>query len=93
MKPTLIQKVYTFPERKFYGEYDLFQLAELRLAIVKGEIKEQLCYILSNDRAVVLDKFGIPDFWSDELIEVKHTNLLKEMLRAQMDIRIKETEI
>lgn len=90
MKPTLTQKVYTFPERKLYGEYDLFQLTELKLAIVKGEIKEQLCYILSNERAVVLDKFGIPDFWSDELIEQKHTKLILELLDAQMSIRRKE---
>ena len=50
------QKIYTFPDRKFYGEYCATSLLELRLKIVKGEIKEELCFLDENDRAYVFGK-------------------------------------
>lgn len=87
------QKVYTYSDRKLYGEYDLFGLLKLRMQIAKGEISETLCYILSNDRAVILDEFGIPDFFSKEDIEEQYSDLLREYLHVQMDKRIKENKI
>lgn len=81
------QKVYTFPDRKLYGEYCLVGLLELKLKIVKGEITEELCFLDENDRAYCFDKFGIPDAFPDFYLESIQTNLLKNLLKEQMKIR------
>ena len=86
MKNVKTQKIYTFPERKLYGEYCLLSLLELRIKIVKGEIKEQLCYLDENDRAYVFDELSIPDYFENS-IETFYTNLLKELLNEQMKVR------
>lgn len=92
IKEIITQKIYTFPDRKLYGEYCLLSLTKLRLQIVKGEIKEQLCFIDSNDRAHVYDRFGIPDAFSKECIEEIWSETTMELLKEQMKIRRSELE-
>jgi hypothetical protein len=87
IKKIQTQKIYTFPDRKLYGEFCLLSLAELRLQIIKGEIKEQLCFIDENDRAYVYDKWGVPDGFPDFYIGQKHTNLLHQTIKAQCKLR------
>lgn len=87
MKHIKTQKIYTFPDRKLYGEYCITSLLELRIKIVKGEIKEQLCFLDENDRAYCFDKYAIPESFSDFYLETIQTNLLKELLQAQMNKR------
>jgi len=86
MKHTKIQKIYTFPDRQLYGEYCLLSLLELRIKIVKGEVKEQLCYLDENGRAYIFDELSVPEF-SESYIEGYYTKLLRELLGEQMKIR------
>ncbi len=90
MKHIKTQKIFTFPDRKLYGEYCLASLLELRIKIVKGEIKEELCFLDENDRAYCFDKFGIPDSFPNFYLEVIENNLLKELIQEQMKLRIKK---
>ena len=87
MKHIKTQKVYTFPDRKLYGEYCLLSLLELRIKIIKGEIKEQLCYIDENDRAYIFDKFSVPEGHTKSYIETQNSNLLRALLQEQMKLR------
>ncbi len=88
MKHIKTQKIYTFPERKFYGEFCATSLLELRLKIVKREITEQLCFLDENDRAYCFNQFGIPDGFPDFYLEEINTKLLTEILHEQVKIRI-----
>ena len=81
------QKIYTFPDRKLYGEYCLLSLIELRIKMIKGQVKEQLCYLDENDRAYIFNEFSIPESHIDDYIETTYTKLLTELLREQMNIR------
>lgn len=87
MKHIKTQKIYTFPDRKLYGEYCATSLLELRLKIVKGEITEELCFLDENDRAYCFDRFGIPDGFPDFYLDEVNSKLLHELLKAQMQIR------
>lgn len=78
------QKVYTFPKRELYGEFDLIGIIELRIKIVKGEIKQRLCLIDSSDRAACFDSSSVLDFHSPEFLEERYRLLLCELLKAQM---------
>jgi len=89
---TLKQKVYTFPDRKLFGEFDLIELLELKIRYVKGEIKEQLCYIYENGMGAVWDEFANPELVSDELLEQKERALLTHLLKVQMDKRVAKRE-
>jgi hypothetical protein len=84
MKNVKTQKIYTFPDRKLYGEYCLLSLLELRIKISKGEIKEQLCYLDDNDRAYVFDKFSVPEEHIDNYIETQYSKLLTDLFREQI---------
>jgi hypothetical protein len=90
MKSIKTQKIYTYPDRKLYGEFCLLSLLELKLKIVKGEIKEQLCYIDENDRAYVFDKFSNPEGFTEKYIDNQFTKLLIELLQEQIKIRKNE---
>jgi hypothetical protein len=87
IKKIQTQKIYTFPDRELYGEFCLLSLAELRLQIIRGEIKEQLCFIDENDRAYVYDKHGIPDAFTDFDIEEKYTNIFREILKVKIELK------
>lgn len=89
MKNIKTQKIYTYPDRKLYGEFCLLSLLELRIKIAKGEIKEKLCYIDENDRAFVFDEFAVPEGYSENYIETQNSNLLRELLNEQMKIHQK----
>jgi hypothetical protein len=84
------QKIFTFPDRKLYGEFCSIGLLELKLKIIKGDIKEQLCFIDENDRAYCFDKFGIPDSFPDCFILSIENKLLHEILKAQTELRLSE---
>ena len=84
------QKIHTFPDRKLYGEYCATSLLELRIKIVKGEIKEELCYLDENNKAYCFDKFGVPCSFSDFYLENIVHDLLMELLNTQMEIRKNE---
>lgn len=87
MKHIKTQKIYTFPDRKLYGEFCLLSLTELTIKIVKGEIKEKLCYLDNNDRAYVFDEFGIPESFIEDFICSRYTKLLHDLLKEQMKKR------
>lgn len=90
MKHIKTQKVYTFPDRKLYGEYCAISLLELRIKIVEGEIKEELCILDEDDRAYCFDKFSILErFPSCCIDEIQH-KLLTTLLHAQMAKRKSE---
>lgn len=91
MKYIKTQKIYTFPERKLYGEYCSTSLLELRIKIVKGEITEKLCFLDENDIAYCFDRFGIPERFPDSYLEEITSKLLHELLKAQMQIHRNET--
>lgn len=82
------QKVYTFPDRQFYGEYDYIDFINLKTKIVKGEITEQLCLIDSNDRAHCFDDTGVLDEYSPEFLDAKTHDLIIQLLKLQMTKRI-----
>jgi len=90
MKHIKTQKIFTFPDRKLYGEYCSTSLLELRIKIVKGEIKEKLCFLDENDRAYCFDEFAILDGFPDSSLDEIHDKLLRELLTEQMKIRIKK---
>ena len=90
MKHIKTQKIYTFPDRKLYGEFCSTSIIELRIKIAKGEIKEKLCFLDENGRAYCYDKFGIPDGFPDFYLEQVQSKLLKEFLFVQIEIRKNE---
>ena len=90
MKHIKTQKIYTFPDRKLYGEYCSTSLLELRIKIVKGEIKEQLCFLDENDRAYTFNDYGIPQGWPDSYLEQIESKLLTELMNEQMKKRKEE---
>jgi|688.fasta_scaffold00478_83 hypothetical protein len=81
------QKIYTFPDRELYGEYCSTSLLELRIKIVKGEIKDELCFLDENGRAYCFDEYGIPESFPSFYLEEINTNLLRELLNEQMKKR------
>lgn len=85
------QKVYTFPDRKLYGEFCSLSLTELRLQIAKGEISEQLCYIDENDSAYLINEYGTLEdgngYKVDSFIENIQTRALHTMIKAQFEKR------
>lgn len=87
-----LQSVYTFPDRKLYGVYNILEFEQLKIDIVEGRISEELCLIDSNDRASCFDEFGCLDYYSKEFICEKHTDLLRKLLKAQMTKRMKRLE-
>ena len=87
MKHIKTQKIYTFPDRKLYGEYCLASLMELRIKITKGEIKEELCYLDENGFANCFDDFGIPEKFHESYLETLQGKLLRELLQEQMKKR------
>jgi hypothetical protein len=91
MKNIKTQKIYTYPDRNLYGEFCLLSLLELKVKIVKGEIKEQLCYIDENDRAYIFDEFANPEGRTKKYIETQMSNLLRELVTEQ--IKIHQTKI
>jgi uncharacterized iron-regulated protein len=56
-------------------------LLELRIKIIKGEVKEKLCFIDSKDVAHIFDELGVLDTYSEEY---KQTDLLRELLKEQI---------
>ena len=90
MKHIKIQKIYTYPYRKLYGEYCSTSLLELRLKIIKGEIKEQLCFLDENDTVYCFDEFGNLNQYHNSYLEEIHTKLLMKILDAQMNLRKKQ---
>jgi hypothetical protein len=87
MTMVITQKIYTFPDRKLYGEFCATSLLALRLRIVKGEIQEQLCFLDENDRAYCFDEYGVPESHPDFYLEEIGWKLLKDLLDAQMKKR------
>lgn len=87
------EKVYTFPDRKLYGEYCAVSLLELRLKIIRGEIKEELCILDENDRAYCYDKFGVLEHHPDWCLDHLHISLLTEIIKGQVEIRKNEKTI
>ena len=87
MVHVITQKVYTFPDIKLYGEYCSHSLNQLRLQIVKGEITQQLCIIEENGFANCFDEYGHLENWNYDNIFQKGTDLLKDILKAQMEKR------
>ena len=77
------QKIYTYPDRKLYGEYCLLSLLDLRIQIVKGEIKEKLCIIDNDDVAHAFDEFGIIGAHRYEYIETEYNMTLRELINVQ----------
>ncbi len=81
------ERVYIYPDRKLFGEYDFLSFQQLRIDIITGKITEQLCLIDSNGRASCFDEFAVLDFYSHEFICEKESRMLLEILEAQMQKR------
>lgn len=77
------QKVYNSDTRKLYGEFDIFDLVELRIKYVRDEISEKLCYIDENDRIYEWDEFAIQDEFSYKAIDDQYSVLLYFLLKEQ----------
>ena len=81
------QKVYNADTRELYGEFDIFELTELRIKYVRDEIKEKLCYIDENDRMYEWDEFATEDEPLYKTIEDHYSDLLHTLVREQMKKR------
>jgi hypothetical protein len=81
--------VYVVSENnQVYGVYGYVQLLELRLAIVRGEINEQLYYRNEHGGISKIDEFGISDYEPFQIV----MDLLRDILKEQMTIRIARCE-
>ena len=72
-------------DNTIYGEYDYIDFLKIKLNIINGKIKEQLYYRNEHGGRTPIDEFGCSMYRDFPQI----TKLLKEVIQAQMNKRIK----